>query len=171
MKRILTYTGTVFFFLMCQCSSNDQQQTDEDGVVSEDGQDGNKDSEDGLGDDKNANQNQNLMQNQIQNQSTSSAQQAQGAAAMSNTFQAEKGKGEGINNALGNDFATQSAAQAPAIDTSVTQAPLQSTPETPTFMPGTVPAGWAVTQNGLFVNLKDLTDRPTNYQEPPATWR
>lgn len=81
-------------------------------------------------------------------------------------------EGESMNNATTDDYAMDMTAQtaSPAIDQSLADGEPAAPPETATYMPGDIPAGWARTQNGLFINVTDLADNPLGYIEPPAVW-
>ena len=96
--------------------------------------------------------------------------------ALGNSFQNQEGMGEGINNAVGDEYAAEAQnTEMAATDAAMTEdvgeeMPMEEEPA-PTYMPGEIPAGWARTQNGLFINLSDLTDEPTGYNEMDPMWQ
>lgn len=96
---------------------------------------------------------------------------------LSNAYQNPVGNGEALNNSTQDDYAAEEAAdvEMAATDDTMTQeipeeAPMEEQAP-PTYMPGEIPPGWARTQNGLFINLSDLTDAPVGYLEQTPVWQ
>ncbi len=145
----LAWQMMVILCLATHCSSADQQQTGEDieGGQGEDGQAAGPD-----------------------DQSQADAQAEPPKENLNAMQSKEVGGGAAVNNSVKDDFSASLVSQAPAVDTSLPPPPPPA-PTQPTYMPGEVPPGWARTQNGLFINLNDLTNKATNYNEPPASWR
>ena len=147
-KNLVFYISIGFANVLTNCSS-DQQEAEEQ--VGEDGQQ--EDKKDSAKD-------------------TAASQQAQNDAAANSLQQKEAGTGESVNNTPKDQIAQDLSAQtaSPAADALLPPVVEQAPPTTLTYTPGNVPAGWARTQNGLFINMSNLSDLPLNYLEPRANW-
>lgn len=99
------------------------------------------------------------------------ATQGEGEYALSNSYQQPmEGEGEALNNSTGDAYAYDAAAQ-PAVDQTMTADMGAAEPAAPTYIPGEIPEGWARTQNGLFINLSNLSDMPIGYDEMTPMWQ